>query len=212
MKSNRSQTIKQAVLRATGEADEPKGPSISIRLPKSLSSLVEDRTSPKTNRADVVTDLIRKGIRYERLRQTKGDPALGELVALMDEMLAARLTTATAQIYKHVFVECMILRRLLGEVLSDARVSSRAAERLLTGRLLTPPQAATGRELEDFLKECQEEAASVIAEFQEEWQNEMDNSLGVRPAPDTGPSSEHQPAPPTGQLSAPTAATPDAAR
>lgn len=210
MKSNRSQIIKQAVLRTTGKADEPKGPSISIRLPQSLSSLVEGRTSPETNRADIITDLIRKGLRYERLRQTKDDPALVELVALMDEMLAARLTEATTQLYRRVFSDCLLLKRLLEEVLSEARISSRAAERLLTGRVLTPPHVLTGRELEDFLKECQEDAASAVAEIHNEWQDEVAPKHGTRPAPDAGPPPEHQPSPSAGQTSAPASATPDA--
>lgn len=197
----------RALLRATSEADEPKGPTRGVRLPESIDRIVEGRTTPKVTRAAVIIDLIRKGLRYERLRQAKGDPALGELVALMDEMLAARLSEATTQIYRHVLVECLILRKLLEEVLNDARVSSRAAERLLTGRLLTPPHVPTGRELEDFLNECQEEAASVVAEIQGEWQNEMALALG--PAPDAGPSPEHQPAP--GHHPEPVPATPDAA-
>jgi hypothetical protein len=211
MKSNRSQIIKQAVLRTTGKADEPKGPSISIRLPQSLSSLVEGRTSPETNRADVITDLVRKGLRYERLRQTKGDPALGELVALVDEMLASRLTEATTQLYTRVSFDCLLLKRLLEEVHGDARVSSSAAERLLTGRVLTPPHVLTERKLEEFLSECQEGAASVVAEIQEEWQKEGDLKLGRRPMPDVGSPLEHQPSPSAGQLPAPAPTTPDAA-
>lgn len=211
MNRSTQRPLDRARLRATDEADEPKGPTRGVRLPESLDRLVEGRTTPALPRAAVIIDLIRKGLRYERLRQTKGDPALGELVALMDEMLEARLTKATAEIYKHVFVECLILRKLLEEVLNEARVSSRAAERLLTGRLLTPPQGATGGELDDFLGECQKEAASVVAELQEEWQSEMAGALGIRPAPDAGPTAEHQPAFPAGQPSSPAAATPDAA-
>ena len=211
MNRSTQRPLDRARLRATDESDEPKGPTRGVRLPESIDRLVEGRTTPTVARAVVIIDLIRKGLRYERLRQTKGDPALGELVAMMDEMLEARLTKATTEIYKHVFVECLILRKLLEEVLNEARVSSRAAERLLTGRVLTPPQGATGHDLDDFLSKCQEEAASVVAELQEEWQNEMERALGIRPAPDAGLSPEDQPALPAGQLSAPVAATPDAA-
>ena len=211
MNRSTQRPLDRARLRATDESDEPKGPTRGVRLPESLDRLVEGRTTPALPRAAVIIDLIRKGLRYERLRQAKGDPALGELLALMDEMLAARLTKATAEIYRHVFVECLILRKLLEEVLNETRVSSRAAERLLTGRLLTPPRGATGRELDDFLGECQKEAASVVAELQEEWQNEMAGALGIRPAPDAGPTAEHQPAFPAGQPASPAAAPPDAA-
>ncbi|HEX8686194.1 MAG TPA: hypothetical protein VF654_06815 [Pyrinomonadaceae bacterium] len=212
MKKSTQRSSTRRVLRATGAADEPKGPTRGVRLPESLDTIVEGRTTPTLTRAAVIVDLIRKGLRYERLRQTKGDPALGELVALMDEMLEARLTQATTQIYKHVFIECLVLRKLLEEVLNDARVSSRAAERILTGRVLTPPHAPTGRGLEDFISECQEEAATVVEELHEEWQNEMEGALGIRPAPDAGPSPEHLPSPSAGQLPAPASATPDTAR
>ncbi len=73
---------------------------------------------------------------------------------MIDKMLAARFTKATTEIYRNVFVECLLLRRLLEEVLNDARVSSRVAERFLTGRVFTPPQGGAGREPEDFLREC----------------------------------------------------------
>lgn len=207
----------RALLRATGQADEPKGPTRGVRLPESIDTIVEGRTTPKVTRAAVIVDLIKKGLRYERLREAKGDPALGELLATMDEMLTARLTEtttqiteATTQVYGRVFVECLILRRLLEEVFNDARVSSRAAERLLTGRVLTPPQAATGRELEDFLDECEAETASIVTEIQEECRNEMALTLGRRPAPDAGQSPEHHPSTSAGQLSATAAAPPDA--
>jgi hypothetical protein len=193
------------LLRATGAADEPKGPTRGVRLPESLDQIVEGRTTPRVTRAAVIVDLIRKGLRYERLRQTKGDPALGELVALMDEMLAARLAEAKAEINRHVSGEYLTLRKLIEEVLNDARVSSRAAERLLTGRLLTPPQGAPGSALEEF-RECQDEAATVVDAILEECQNKVARALGRRPAPDAGPSPGQQTAA-AGQPAAP----PDAA-
>jgi hypothetical protein len=82
-------------------------------------------------------------------------------------------------------------RALLYATDNDTRISSRAAERLLTGRVLTPPQGAPGREPEDFLRECQEEAVTAVAEIQEEWQNEMARALGISPAPYAGPFPEH---------------------
>jgi hypothetical protein len=193
------------LLRATGAADEPKGPTRGVRLPESLDSLVEGRTTPKVTRAAVIVDLIRKGLRYERLREANGDPALGELVALTDELLAARLTEAKTEIYRHVSGEYLTLRKLVEEVLNDARVSSRAAERLLTGRLLTPPQGAPGSALEEFLSECQDEAATVVDAILEECQNKVARALGRRPEPDAGPSLGQQTA--AGQPTAP----PDAA-
>lgn len=194
------------LLRATGAADEPKGPTRGVRLPESLDQIVDGRTTPKVTRAAVIVDLIRKGLRYERLREAKGDPALGELVALTDEMLAARLAETKAEIYRHVSDEYLTLRKLVEEVLNDARVSSRAAERLLTGRLLTPPQGAPGDALEKFLSECQDEAATVVDAILEERKNEMARELGCRPEPDAGPSLGQQTAA-AGQPTAP----PDAA-
>lgn len=198
MKKSNQRPPNRAVLRVTGESDEPKGPTRGVRLPESLDRLVEGRTTPTLPRAAIIIDLVRKGLRYERLREAKGDPALGELLKMMDEMLAARLAEATTQLYRRVSFDCLLLKRLLEEVHGDARISSSAAERLLTGRVLTPPHVLTGRELEEFLSECQEGAASVVAEIQEEWQKEGDLKLGRHPVPDAGPSPEHQPSPSTG--------------
>lgn len=198
------------LLRATGAADEPKGPTRGVRLPESLDTIVEARMTPKVTRAAVIVDLIRKGLRYERLREAKGDPALGELVALTNEMLAARLTEATTHIYRHVYVESLILRRILEEVYNEARVSSRGTERLLTGRLLTTPEAAPGRELEEFLSECQDDASTIFDGFLEEWQDEMAQALGRRPDPNAGPSPGQQPAAPAGQPPAPVPTVTDA--
>lgn len=100
------------MLCAIGEAAEPKCPTRGVRLPESLDRIVEGRTTPALTRATVIIDLIGKRLSYEHLRQTKGDPSLGELIALMDEMLAACLTKATTEIYRDVFVECLILRKL----------------------------------------------------------------------------------------------------
>jgi hypothetical protein len=185
MNRQNSRNSNRAILRATGEPDEPKGPPRSVRLPASVDEIVESRVSESTPRASVIIDLIRKGLRYERLRQAKGDPALGELLSVMDEMLASRLSEAATQIYRHVFVESLILRKLLEEVLYDARVSSCAAERILAGKLF----GATGidRELDAFLAECAAEAESVVTEIQGEWQTEMSRALGITPDASTPP-------------------------
>jgi hypothetical protein len=123
------------------------------------------------------------------VQQAKGDPALGELLSVMDEMLASRLSEAATQTYRHAFVESLILRKILEEVLNDARVSSRAAERILAGKLLTATDA--DRELDAFLSECASEAETVMAEIQGEWQSEMTSALSIRPDPEASPTPAH---------------------
>jgi hypothetical protein len=176
MSSKSNTKTRCATLRAVGEKT-PKGPVRSLRLPIDLDDLVEGRTNAATDRAAVLLDLIRKGLRYERLRQAKDDPVLGELIAALDGILAARLSEALAVSHRHLSVEFHILRELLGEILTDARVASRAAERLLTGRLFLSAPGEDSDALNAFISECENEAGAVLDEIKEERENEMRYAL-----------------------------------
>lgn len=181
MTSKSNTKTQRAILRAVGEKT-PKGPVRSLRLPADLDEIVEDRINATTDRAAVLLDLIRKGLRYERLRQAKDDPVLGELLGALDGILTERLSEAVTVSRRHMSVEFLILGKLLDEVLTDTRVASRAAERLLAGRLFLSASEEDRAALDAFIAECESEAAAVRVEIEEECANEVHRAFSPTPS------------------------------